>query len=84
MKIPKIKNCPFCNGEAVLRSKTVINSPDRDICDPWVQCLDCGCQTVAYWTGIKVGSETWKEVYYNGVKTVIEYWNNRVAENKVK
>lgn len=73
--IPKIKTCPHCGGEAMLKRNY---NKEMHYYFMFVKCRVCGAQ------GKITGSDEdfTTEVYLNNLQAAIDAWNTRVLEKE--
>ena len=57
----KIKNCPFCGGEAVQKNEVLrLGGYSRGVHRQYIQCKKCCCRTMSFdWDDEKVMIRTW-------------------------
>lgn len=70
----ELKACPFCGGEASIRSEY---DSDGYGYFHWVECKKCRSRSASHFAS--QGNEC--PIYYQGVRSD---WNNRQHENKLK
>lgn len=88
----KLKPCPFCGGEAVLKTGDVgLKRGDRDkayhICaSVWVECKECRFSMDAYTEYVVLDDSKMelKGSFFEGrtVKYVIKKWNRRPGDEQ--
>ena len=79
---PKLRECPFCGGNAELRVQEV----KYGVCGAWVYCTKCKAKTNymnTHKTVLHKGSLSTPltpESRANGIKKAVEAWNRRAGE----
>lgn len=80
----KLKNCPFCGGEAeLIRRNTSYTCNPTTIRDAWqVKCKECGIYKEGY-SHIYQNEEGEVEILANGAYIAINLWNTREGEDEI-
>ncbi len=79
MKLPKLKPCPFCGGEARFRAE--LHDGDNSIW-MWIKCTGSKCGAELECNDISYADEEWAvlEQLFAEVGALAERWNTRVDD----